>query len=64
MFKDVEMLCEIIFCISGIEKRIALTLKICLLHVLKDNFDEVDEAMFQGFERPCDGFSASRESKK
>jgi hypothetical protein len=54
MCKGVEIPCEIIFCISGIEKRIAITLKICLLDVLKDDFDEVDEAMFQGVEMPCE----------
>jgi hypothetical protein len=36
-----------------LNRRIALTLTICLLHVLKDDFDEVDEAMFQCVERPC-----------
>jgi hypothetical protein len=26
----------------------------CLLDVLKNNFVEVDEALFQGIENPCD----------
>jgi hypothetical protein len=30
-----------------------LDLIICLLDVLKNNFDEVDEAIFHGVERPC-----------
>jgi hypothetical protein len=29
-----------------------IELIICLLHILKNVFDEVDEAMFQGVERP------------
>jgi hypothetical protein len=31
----------------------ALGKQICPLDVLKKEFGEVDEAMFQGFERPC-----------
>jgi hypothetical protein len=31
-----------------------LLLVICLLDVLKKDFDEVDEAMFHGVERPCE----------
>jgi hypothetical protein len=27
---------------------------ICLLNVLKNDFGEVDEVMFQDFERPCE----------
>jgi hypothetical protein len=27
---------------------------LCLLDVLKNEFGEVDEAMFQGVERPCE----------
>jgi hypothetical protein len=39
MFQGFERPCELIFCI--------LELIICFLDVLKKDFDEVDEAMFQ-----------------
>jgi hypothetical protein len=32
----------------------ALELIICLLDVLKNDFRDVNEAMFQGVERPCE----------
>jgi hypothetical protein len=37
-----------------LSRRIALELKICLLDVLKNDFGEADEAMFQGVEKPCE----------
>jgi hypothetical protein len=36
----------------------------CLLDILKNNFDEVDEDMCQSVDGPFYLFSASRESKK
>jgi hypothetical protein len=38
--------------------------KICLLDVLKYDFREVDEPMFQGVERPCEVIFASWASNK
>jgi hypothetical protein len=64
MFQCVERPCEIIFCITGIEKanwtnslvvlsgKIALTTHNLPSVRLKNDFGEDDEAMFQGFERP------------
>jgi hypothetical protein len=39
-------------------------IKICRPDVLKDDFEEVDEAMFQGVEGPCDPIFAYPESLK
>jgi hypothetical protein len=67
IFQGVERACVLILCIWGIEKslswnrlnyvlntRMPWELIIRLLYVLKDDFDKVDETMFQGVDGPCE----------
>jgi hypothetical protein len=76
MFQGVEKACEQIFCILRIEKttwtklndvlsrRNALRTNNPLSRSLKNDFDDVDEAMFQGVESHANPLPASCLSKK
>jgi hypothetical protein len=48
--KAVSIVQEIIFEVGDLSSEFI----ICLLDVLKNDFAEVDEAMFEGFEKPCE----------
>jgi hypothetical protein len=67
IFQGVQMPCEIIFCILGIEinemdkvalyflsRRMVLRTHNLPSESFKIDFGEVDESMFQGVELPCD----------
>jgi hypothetical protein len=47
---DLDEVADVLFSVGEMSR----DLIICRLEVLKNDFGEVYEAMFQGFERPCE----------